>query len=198
MPKIWSISLLRAFASFFVCARIWRICTRFIMNSTITAANRPEGATNPLYIRMRNRFDFSGNRTIGEFMTMKANREGYCAPAKSAAPRRAASHRPLVSLVSLLLSAVLGCERSGKRHAAGLRTFIIVALGGTVVTLFDVYLMQGVGLGFPLLSAAARLFSSLLASTTAIGSMKMVAPVEEVSWIRPLTSLRYSALTGTT
>ena len=77
------------------------------MNSTITAANRPEGATNPLYIRMRNRFDFSGNRTIGEFMTMKANREGYCAPTKSAAPRRAASHRPLVSLVSLLLSAVV-------------------------------------------------------------------------------------------
>lgn len=77
------------------------------MNSTITAANRPEGATNPLYIRMRNRFDFSGNRTIGEFMTMKANREGYFAPLKSAAPRRAASHRPLVSLVSLLLSAVV-------------------------------------------------------------------------------------------
>ena len=34
--------------------------------------------------------------------------------------------------LSILLSAVIGCERSSKRHSAGLRTFILVSLAGTV------------------------------------------------------------------
>lgn len=37
-----------------------------------------------------------------------------------------------------------------------------------------------------------------LASTTACGSTNTVAPVEETSWMMPLTSPRYSLLTGTT
>ena len=47
-------------------------------------------------------------------------------------------------------------------------------------------------------SAAASDLISLLISTTDSGSINSVAPDAEVSWIRPLTSLRYSALTGTT
>ena len=31
-----------------------------------------ETGANELYLKMRNRFDFSGNRTIGEFMMAKA------------------------------------------------------------------------------------------------------------------------------
>ena len=34
--------------------------------------------------------------------------------------------------LTLALSAVLGCERSSKRHAAGLRTFMVVALSTTI------------------------------------------------------------------
>ena len=73
-----------------------------------TTVNQQNTETNALYVRMRNRFDFSGNRTIGEFMTMKAIREGYSAPAKTEPARKATSSRKsLVSLASLLLSCII-------------------------------------------------------------------------------------------
>ena len=31
-------------------------------------------------------------------------------------------------LLSVMLAAIIGCERSSKRHSAGLRTFILVSL----------------------------------------------------------------------
>jgi hypothetical protein len=79
------------------------------MNNSIARENQLRGETNSLYIRMRNRFDFSGNRTIGEFMAMKATREGYTAPAKAATPRHRASgsRKALVSIASLLLSCIV-------------------------------------------------------------------------------------------
>ena len=40
--------------------------------------------------------------------------------------------------LSLAFSAIIGCERSSKRHSAGLRTFILV---GTGTMLIDEYLM---------------------------------------------------------
>ena len=57
--------------------------------------------------------------------------------------------------LTLILSAILGCERSSKRHAAGLRTFMVVALSTTVAMLIDLYLLQGEGGGLYLISAAA-------------------------------------------
>ena len=39
--------------------------------------NSDESGANELYLKMRSRFDFSGNRTIGEFMMAKAASEGY-------------------------------------------------------------------------------------------------------------------------
>ena len=42
--------------------------------------------------------------------------------------------------VSLVLSAIIGCERSSKRHSAGLRTFILVSLACTTAMLVDTYL----------------------------------------------------------
>ena len=53
-------------------------------------------------------------------------------------------------VLSLLFSAVIGCERSSKRHAAGLRTFMVVSLACTVSMLLDLFF----GASF-LLSAAA-------------------------------------------
>ena len=35
-------------------------------------------------------------------------------------------------VLSLLLSSIIGCERSSKRHSAGLRTFILVSLATAV------------------------------------------------------------------
>jgi len=57
--------------------------------------------------------------------------------------------------LTLILSAILGCERSSKRHAAGLRTFMVVALSTTVAMLMDLYLLQGGAIGFCLISAAS-------------------------------------------
>jgi putative Mg2+ transporter-C (MgtC) family protein len=58
-------------------------------------------------------------------------------------------------VISLLLSAILGYERSTKRHAAGLRTFMVVSLATTVAMLLDLYLLNGLENGTYLLSAAS-------------------------------------------
>lgn len=42
--------------------------------------------------------------------------------------------------ISVLLAAILGWERSSKRHAAGLRTFILVSLASTLTILLDQFL----------------------------------------------------------
>lgn len=42
--------------------------------------------------------------------------------------------------LSLVLAAIVGCERSSKRHSAGFRTFIIVSLAATTAAIIEVYL----------------------------------------------------------
>ena len=54
-------------------------------------------------------------------------------------------------VLSVVLAAIIGYERSTKRHSAGLRTFILVSLACTIAMLLDLYLDRG----FCLLSAAA-------------------------------------------
>lgn len=44
-------------------------------------------------------------------------------------------------VLSICLAAVIGCERSSKRHSAGLRTFILISLAMTVTMLLDTYLV---------------------------------------------------------
>jgi hypothetical protein len=75
--------------------------------------NTTEMEANPLYIRMRQRFDFSGNRTVGEFMTMKAIRDGYQQNDKKAASARTKARgifrgkQAMVSAFALLVSCIL-------------------------------------------------------------------------------------------
>ena len=57
--------------------------------------------------------------------------------------------------LSVLLSAILGCERSSKRHAAGLRTFILVSLAGTLSMILDIFMAKVFGTALHLVSAAA-------------------------------------------
>ncbi len=54
-------------------------------------------------------------------------------------------------LLSAFLAAIIGCERSSKRHSAGLRTFILVSLAMTLTMILDGYLM---GTGVYVLSCA--------------------------------------------
>lgn len=72
--------------------------------------------------------------------------------------------------LSMLLSTAIGCERSGKRHAAGLRTFILVSLACTCAMLVDLY--TGGGTAMPLLSAAAIIAVAILSSNSILYSSK--------------------------
>lgn len=57
-------------------------------------------------------------------------------------------------LLSVVLAAIIGCERSSKRHAAGLRTFIVVSLASTMAMLLDIYISAGTGGHIFMLSGA--------------------------------------------
>ena len=57
--------------------------------------------------------------------------------------------------LSALFAAVIGCERSSKRHSAGLRTFILVSIAGVSAMLIDQWLMAFSGVELPVLWAAA-------------------------------------------
>lgn len=56
--------------------------------------------------------------------------------------------------LSILLSAIIGCERSSKRHSAGLRTFMLVSLASTVAMILDSYVASVTENGLYIFSAA--------------------------------------------
>ena len=56
--------------------------------------------------------------------------------------------------MALLMGAVIGWERSSKRHSAGFRTFILVIISGVCVISLEEYVNIGSGLGAHILSAA--------------------------------------------
>ena len=74
--------------------------------------------------------------------------------------------------LSMALSAIIGCERSSKRHSAGLRTFILVSLAGTATMLADRFLMQTAGVTLPLLSAAAVIGITTISGNSILFSSK--------------------------
>lgn len=81
--------------------------------------------------------------------------------------------------VSLVLSAIIGCERSEKRHAAGLRTFILASLFSTVAMILDIstsgefFLISAASIiGIAIISSNSILFSSrnqIKGLTTSVG-----------------------------
>jgi len=58
-------------------------------------------------------------------------------------------------LVSAVLATVIGCERATKRHAAGVRTFVVVSLASTAAMLTDCCIAAGAPSHLYLLSAAS-------------------------------------------
>ena len=74
--------------------------------------------------------------------------------------------------VSMALAAIIGCERSSKRHSAGLRTFILVSLAGTATMLIDQYLMDILPITIPLLSAAAVIGMTTISGNSILFSSK--------------------------
>ena len=75
-------------------------------------------------------------------------------------------------LLSFLLSAAIGCERSNKRHSAGLRTFILVSLGSTAAMILDLYLHTLITSSFTLISAAAVIGIAIISTYSILFSSK--------------------------
>ena len=74
--------------------------------------------------------------------------------------------------VVVMLSALIGCERSSKRHSAGLRTFIIVSLASAVSAMIDLCILERVEHGFPVISAASVVSIAMISGNSILFSSK--------------------------
>lgn len=72
-------------------------------------------------------------------------------------------------ILSIVLAAIIGYERSSKRHAAGLRTFIVVSLASTIAMLID---LSTSILPSMLVSAATIIGVSIISANTILYSSK--------------------------
>lgn len=75
-------------------------------------------------------------------------------------------------IMSMLFSAIIGWERSTKRHAAGLRTFMVVSLSSTMAMLLDLFLIASFTIGFPIISAAVVVAIAIISSNSILFSSK--------------------------
>lgn len=75
-------------------------------------------------------------------------------------------------LLAGLIGAIIGCERSSKRHSAGLRTFMVAALACCVAMLIDCFLLENYNLRFTVISAAAVLAGALISGNSILFSSK--------------------------
>ena len=74
-------------------------------------------------------------------------------------------------MLSVGLAAIIGCERSSKRHSAGLRTFILVSLASTVAMMLDEFIMVEV-VQLPLVSAATVVASAIISVNSILFSSR--------------------------
>lgn len=75
-------------------------------------------------------------------------------------------------LLSVCMAAVVGCERSRKRHSAGLRTFMVVSLGATVAMLIDQHLLVLGSEPFAAVSAATVVAAAIVSGNSILFSSK--------------------------
>lgn len=60
-------------------------------------------------------------------------------------------------VLSAIISIVIGCERATKRHAAGVRTFVVISLASTFAMIIDCYMSSRISNYIYVLSAASIL-----------------------------------------
>ncbi len=78
----------------------------------------------------------------------------------------------LKTALVILMAVVLGCERSKNRHAAGLRTLIVLSIGSMFAGIGDIYFITVLHVGFSFLSAAVFIGISIITANTIIFSSK--------------------------
>ncbi|MCR5347779.1 MAG: MgtC/SapB family protein [Fretibacterium sp.] len=74
--------------------------------------------------------------------------------------------------LSVLLASIVGCERSSKRHSAGLRTFILVSLASASSAMIDICLLREAGETFAVVSAAAVVATAMISGNSILFSSK--------------------------
>ena len=74
--------------------------------------------------------------------------------------------------VSIIFAAIIGWERSTKRHAAGLRTFMLVSLSATVAMMLDLFMIQKYKIGLPIISTAFVIGIAIISSNSILYSSK--------------------------
>ena len=74
--------------------------------------------------------------------------------------------------LAVILSAIIGCERSSKRHSAGLRTFILVSLASTIAMMLDVFIGYSEVVEFPLISASTIVASAIISVNSLLFSSR--------------------------
>ena len=74
--------------------------------------------------------------------------------------------------LAFILAMITGIERATKRHAAGLRTFVLVALVSTLASMCDEYIIERFGVQFSFVTAATVIGIAILSSNTILYSSK--------------------------
>lgn len=73
--------------------------------------------------------------------------------------------------LSIILSSIVGCERSSKRHSAGLRTFITISLASTTAAIIELYLLD-LGYAASWMTAAVVIGSSMISGYSILFSSR--------------------------
>ena len=68
----------------------------------------------------------------------------------------------------VVLASIIGCERSSKRHSAGLRTFILISLASAVTAMIDISINNN----FSMISAAAVVSVAMISGNSILFSSK--------------------------
>ncbi len=75
-------------------------------------------------------------------------------------------------VAAIVFSAVIGEERARKRHAAGLRTFMLVSIGAVLSGICDIYLIEKYSIAIPFLSAALIIGIAIISCNAILFSSK--------------------------
>ena len=70
------------------------------------------------------------------------------------------------------LAALIGCERSSKRHSAGLRTFILVSMSSAVAAMVDLAIMSYNKENFAAISAASVVSVAMISGNSILFSSR--------------------------
>lgn len=74
--------------------------------------------------------------------------------------------------LSVFLGTIVGCERATKRHAAGMRTFMLVSLVAALAGMLDGYFITTFDVKFPVVIAATVIGIAIVSSNTILYSSK--------------------------